>query len=532
MNRSRLVVHLILVTICLVVATLIARYLLTPRGPFHWDEAAHALKGLLIAHDIRSGDWISFLYDTYRQVLWPPLHSWLTAIAFLIAGPGYATAGAVSLFTFIATAPLLYLAGDRMAEQQVNRIGLIAAILFLTSPALVPFSVQSMLEIPGLFALVATIWVYFWLIDSRAEAKQFAWLGLAVALTFLIRTHYGVLIFIAIFISMLFDARFRPRTVLDRRFFFMLAPMVLIFAIWFAYPPKLTATLGWLINYPAGVDDPYSTAGWLFYPQGWFRIAGSTVIGIFYLAFFLVAFKWRTSSVVRLLLILVTVQIVIGMFHHNKQDRYIFPILPPLFLITAFVLDKAWRLSTQSGEVIRYWLPRVGTVALLAYSTVLFVGALRPQAPQFNSELAQHIANEARRNGATLIVGSMDLARPNPPLLDWQLIVEEGVMAAPQAGSAVQIDEERSLLAMLESPRIPDGIRNMLSPTLQRSEQIGVVRSIYLGLPLRASYSQGAQQFDHFFQRTLKEYPFDDRAGHHLPCPSTLAIRWTILHPV
>jgi len=55
-------------------------------GTLGWDESAHALYGLLIAHDLSQHDWISLLYDTYRQVYWPPLYSWLAGLLFLFTG--------------------------------------------------------------------------------------------------------------------------------------------------------------------------------------------------------------------------------------------------------------------------------------------------------------------------------------------------------------------------------------------------------------------------------------------------------------
>jgi len=50
--------------VALTLAWLIYRFIILPTGPFYWDEAAHSLKGLLIAHDLRTGDFLSFLYDT------------------------------------------------------------------------------------------------------------------------------------------------------------------------------------------------------------------------------------------------------------------------------------------------------------------------------------------------------------------------------------------------------------------------------------------------------------------------------------
>jgi hypothetical protein len=73
--------------IALIVFWLINTKLLQIRGPFVGDEGVHALKGVQFAYDLKTGDWLGFMLDSYRQVLYPPLHSWVVAIAYLVAGP-------------------------------------------------------------------------------------------------------------------------------------------------------------------------------------------------------------------------------------------------------------------------------------------------------------------------------------------------------------------------------------------------------------------------------------------------------------
>ena len=90
---------LILVATIAVMASLAAIAIPT-RGPFRWDEATHALKGLVIAHDLRHGDLLSFAYNSYRQVLYPPLRSWFLALAFLAFGPSATVVSWVSLLFF------------------------------------------------------------------------------------------------------------------------------------------------------------------------------------------------------------------------------------------------------------------------------------------------------------------------------------------------------------------------------------------------------------------------------------------------
>jgi hypothetical protein len=131
-----------------------------PSGPFHWDEAAHSLKGLLIAYDLQSHDWLSFLYDTYRQVYWPPLHSWFLSIAFLVHAPTVATARAISLILFLLGGFVIYCAALQLPARYREVSASIATTLFLTSPLILSLAGQAMLEVPGVFFICLTIFVF------------------------------------------------------------------------------------------------------------------------------------------------------------------------------------------------------------------------------------------------------------------------------------------------------------------------------------------------------------------------------------
>lgn len=108
--------------------------LVLPSGALSWDESAHALYGLLIAHDIETRDWVSLLYDTYRQVFWPPLHSWLTAAVFLAGGVSDAHARLGSVFAYALLPLILYLAGERLSGPRGWIAGVVAAGLAMPSP--------------------------------------------------------------------------------------------------------------------------------------------------------------------------------------------------------------------------------------------------------------------------------------------------------------------------------------------------------------------------------------------------------------
>jgi hypothetical protein len=124
----------------LTVGWCIHHFLIRPSGVFHWDEAAHSLKGLLIARDLGSGDWLGFLYDTYRQVYWPPLDSWFLGLAFLIREPTTIIARNVSLIFFLLSALMIYCAALQFRQRYREVGAAIATTLFLTSPLVISLS--------------------------------------------------------------------------------------------------------------------------------------------------------------------------------------------------------------------------------------------------------------------------------------------------------------------------------------------------------------------------------------------------------
>ena len=190
---------------------LLSRVLLLQHTPGS-DEVAHALDGALIAHDVRKHDWIGLLIDTYSQVYWPPMHSWVLAGAFLIAGQSLEVARATSVLAFALLVPTLFLTGRVVAPRHEVLAGSIAAALALTSPGLMASAIQNMLEMPGLLALSATTLVYCWL-ESRPEAspRAHALLGVGTALTYLVKSNYGILLIIAVVLAKLIDVDFRLR---------------------------------------------------------------------------------------------------------------------------------------------------------------------------------------------------------------------------------------------------------------------------------------------------------------------------------
>jgi len=122
---------------------------------------------------------------------------------------------------------------------------------------------------------------------------------------------------------------------------------------------------------------------------------------------------------------------------------------------------------------------------------------------------AEEIAAYIKEGESTLVIGSMDLSTPDPPTLDWYLVMETGVLEAPLAGSSAQIEEERRIRALLSRIPIPARWNNRIGSQLARYDRPGGTRTLYLGLPRRASYSQSPEGFDAFFQQMARAGTID-----------------------
>jgi hypothetical protein len=129
-----------------------------------------------------------------------------------------------------------------------------------------------------------------------------------------------------------------------------------------------------------------------------------------------------------------------------------------------------------------------------------------PIQASYRDTLSAQIAQLVRAEGTTLVIGSMDLANPSPPLLDWHLITEAQLLDVPLAGSLAQIEVERRLLSLARRLPLPPQLADQFEQVLTRSDTLGETRSLYIGLPSRASYSQ-SQEGLHTFLNDLLAAP-------------------------
>jgi len=154
---------------------------------FSKEEASHALYAYWLLRDLKAQDWNAFWYDTQRQMVWPFLHSWVLAGSFYAVGVGYASARLLSLLFFALSVLLIYLICARFSEKDGPRIGVVAALLALTSPLMLRYAVLNLLETMGAFLFLAAAYAY---LASEDKKLALSYLGFAVLMGLSIYTNY------------------------------------------------------------------------------------------------------------------------------------------------------------------------------------------------------------------------------------------------------------------------------------------------------------------------------------------------------
>jgi hypothetical protein len=487
----------------------IYRDIVVLRNTLIYDEAFHSLKGLLIADDLRNADWVSLLYDSYRQVYFPPLYSLFTGFTFLILPANTVTAVIFSLFMFLLTGVLIFLAASELDDKSGDWVAIIAAVLFLTSPVLIEYASMAMIEAAGLCTLTLTLYIYFKL-TKRPESLLLNFLfGSGIVVTYFMKSNYGVLLMVVTLIALLIQVKFRLKRLFTRQNFYFILPIIIAFILWFAYPPKLISTWNAMVNYAWGVRDTYGVQGLLFYPKALVRISGSVWLFVVLLVSFIVSIKFFRDKRVRYLILLILVQLVIGQLHHTKVDRHIFPVLPAFFLLTGFVFLQWWNWNLIGNRLIDFWLPRLATIVLLLYSTYLFFTALNPIGLRINTEVNDTVASLISDDESTLIISTMGTKGLVPPALDWHLITDYHVLEASQSGIAMNLVwDERAANLLNQFDSIPL-VENLLLPTLSRADLQSESRTLCLGQPDYAPYSQSRSGLRKYLQAMRERWEFD-----------------------
>ena len=474
---------------------LIYARVISANQPLSWDEAAHSLFGVSIAEVVRRGDLFALAHDTYRQVYWPPLHSWLLGAGFLLFGERIAVARSVSLLAYVLI-PVSMVAAARVMQPRGEPLrgwvaSAIAGLIMVAMPALVPFASLAFLDLPALLAVCLTLVAAFWAEREPDRPQRRALVATGILGAFFLKTNYGVLLLLAFAIDAAVAARWAPKRLLVRRNAYWVVPIVIVLALWFAYPPKVAVAIRAMVNTPTSAARS-TLAGLLFYPRTLLTFAGSWPMLFVLVAGFAVSWRERRSPNVRLLLILAVAQFMLGEMHHTKEDRHILPLVPPLVLLAAaaggrIVADATGRERRRRltvGFAVAFAALIAAHVGVLVRNPFPTAWPVMPGVPgPAYFALVDAMQRAVARGDRVLLVGTYDLD-PGPPLIDWDLVVNRRLLPIEVAGGMAVVDEDRRAALAIRRAPLPRSLARPVLRALERSDAPSRLRTLYAGLPV------------------------------------------------
>ncbi|GEM_PF-1364284 len=387
-------------------------------GDFGWDEAAHALWGLRVYRDVAAANWISLAFDSYRQVYWPFLHSWALAASMLVMGATPTAARTVSVAAFVVTAGVLVLIGRRLSTTAGWVASFIAAGLWLTAgPVVETIGLRALTDGPAIAVTGLTFWALTGAVE-RPTRSRFALVGLLSMATYLTKTGFGVVLIPSILLTFAVWARRDDGPRVDaRRVVAYLAPIVVVSILWFAYPPKITATLSALTNRAQG-PSPLSWAGLTYHPRqlaGY--VGGWWVLALLGIAVAMAALR-RSPPIVVALALYIAVALGLHTLSHTKDPKHVTKVVPWLFLLGGWAVSIAWEWCRGRRRPVAMGVAAALCVVLAARAHDLFATP-RQRAdtfPRIRSALVQRILPD-RHN---LVLG--EFGGLGGPLTKWYLL--------------------------------------------------------------------------------------------------------------
>ena len=466
---------LLLAAVFAAVADAVATRVIAPAGPLDWDEGYHALFGLRAFEALHRFDLLTFLYDSYRSVYWPPLHSWFLAGVFSLAGTSAVTARATSLAALAAAALFTFLAGRRIGGRAA---GAIAALALLAAPGVAVLSGRAMLEVPALALLAAALFASAVFLDpSRLPGRSACGaVGLLTFATFLTKANYGVLLALALAGTALVEGARAARGDASgpgrRSWILAAAGLALPLAVWFAYTPKIRSTLDALANTPVG-PHRFSHEGLLYYPKAAAVLLGAPLLALLAAGAAVAFVRRRREPAVVAIALLAALQLLFAELSATKRNRHLLPVVPALALLGGVGLADAYRTAERRGRTALAF----GGAAVLAVQVPVFFASLRPATPAEGSAFLDALVKSLPTRSSFAVVGTID-GPVAPATIDF-FLAGRGLLPVEGAASLHLPSEERALASL--ASRFPR-LAGQLSEARRRWPGPSAF-SAYLGFP-------------------------------------------------
>ena len=471
--RRRIAAVSVLLVLCACQATFVFMRLLVPRGDPGWDAAHHSMLGLVVYADIVHHRWISFLFDTYRQVYWPFLHSWFLAASMMAFGPTLVASRAVSLMAYAVSAILIGLLGYRLTPERSILSAAVAVFLWLTAAGFVnEFAVEALIESLAIAMTLASLLALELALEGKS-GRRFAWAGLWAMATYFTKTDYGILVMAATLVAMGASA-WRQRLPEDfRRIRLYLTPIESCRSRGSPTYRKFQPRSAALTNFPYG-PPRWSVPGVLYHFRELMRWSDSPWIFIALAVCFVWSWRSASSPVIRVLLAYISIALVLHTISQTKDPKHIVKLVPLLFLLAGFQVDRAW-CAVRRGKFRAFAPWALATLLLVAGVARLhvFFESARSTEQLGTEEITAAICERIEVRPSALLVGQF--AEISPYAITWKLASRSGDVSLPFDGrreaftrGLARLRQRHPWISLLERSGADPRSRVAYAPTKQR----------------------------------------------------------------
>lgn len=413
------VVHVGILVLGLLLGVRVHQALIAQDLPLHADEAGHALPAARMTAALNHGEPGAFLTASLSEVHWPFLHPWLLTLFFLAFGISADVARTCSLLTFGAGLCLLPLLARRLWSDEPGRIhspppllGLLSVVTLISAA---PWRLVStvMSEPLGMFLTLLAL-----VVTAKARTRDtltwYALGGLLAALAFLTKYSYGLPLIAALPLAAAWPSpSSRIRQLLTTLAGALVPVLAWALGVLWCDPDRGTEILGAMVNLDEGHRG---LSNLLFYPGVVLSYLGVPVGLAVIILLGIAMFRLQTARLPALLLAIATFLLLTA--HPNKQERYLFPVLPVMLVIAE---TEAARIMGRRGLRLAVW-PMLAAAILVARNPLAQLDEQAADASTLRGagSIVSYVADNVVSKEPVLFLGTTGLL---PHLaLTWELI--------------------------------------------------------------------------------------------------------------
>jgi hypothetical protein len=393
--RNHSLLAILLLTLIVAIAI---RFYYQPLLLLNWDEAYFMEQVYWMSDAFRRLDFTRFLIITKQEFQYPPFFTYFFALPVAFLEPSILTIRIFNIFFYFMGVILMYLITMEISPRHKKITASLAAILFILSPMIINFTAMLMREMMG--AALSLLMVYFYIKSHNNNPIYSLLVSLTLLVLTMVKYNYALLVFVPIVINEGIEFITKPKKIITLVKGLIITIPYIVFMYW------------WIIVVQNGLDHfivilkntcGYLTLGtWLdhllFYPHAIVLLySPSALLGIITLASFILGIIYFKNIYIRLCWFAGMINLIIGTLHtENLQDRYIFTVVPFIFITSAYVVSdiyfKLLKLFSSTTAKILYYvmfciflLPIFKNLIYLP-RYIIDVGSLTLKGPMYNQK--------------------------------------------------------------------------------------------------------------------------------------------------